>query len=62
MLLKLNNRGLLTVNSQQSVNRVKSSDLVYGRGPIDDHFYLNILGTSNESLYGLQMDEIIQLR
>ncbi|CCX32765.1 methylenetetrahydrofolate reductase-domain-containing protein [Pyronema domesticum] len=38
-LIKLNERGFLTINSQPSVNGIKSSDPVYGWGPRNGYVY-----------------------
>lgn len=38
-LVALNQRGLLTINSQPAVNSAKSSDLVYGWGPRNGYVY-----------------------
>ena len=38
-LVSLNSRGFLTINSQPSVNGVKSSDPVYGWGPHGGYVY-----------------------
>ncbi|KAH6663468.1 putative methylenetetrahydrofolate reductase 1 [Halenospora varia] len=38
-LIKLNERGLLTINSQPAVDGVKSSDPVYGWGPANGYVY-----------------------
>ncbi|KAI1255146.1 hypothetical protein MGN70_003210 [Eutypa lata] len=38
-LIKLNQRGLLTVNSQPAVNGVKSSHSVHGWGPLNGYVY-----------------------
>lgn len=38
-LIQLNNRGLLTINSQPAVDGVKSSDPTYGWGPTNGYVY-----------------------
>lgn len=39
LLVKLNSRGLLTINSQPSVNGKPSNDLYFGWGPSDGYVY-----------------------
>ncbi|KAI0988277.1 hypothetical protein GJ496_003316 [Pomphorhynchus laevis] len=38
-LIKVNKRGVLTINSQPNVNGIPSDDPVYGWGPIDGYIY-----------------------